>query len=114
MPVNDERRGSSLLAAFTEYVVQAVAQRKTYRVGDVGVEALKGVDFADPAWEIDDLLCRLRRVQDETMVIVTDAREVAERADRVVRMRDGRIVEPAVHGFGKEPPALAPAASSRR
>ena len=40
-----------------------------------------------------DLLAALRRDRELTMVIVTHSEEVAERADRLVRLRDGQIVE---------------------
>jgi len=38
------------------------------------------------------LLRRLNQERGQTFVIVTHAREVGERADRIVEMRDGRIV----------------------
>jgi ABC-type lipoprotein export system ATPase subunit len=43
--------------------------------------------------EILDLLARLRRERSLTMVVVTHSTEVAAWADRVVKMRDGRIVD---------------------
>lgn len=43
--------------------------------------------------EILDLLAMLQRERELTMVIVTHSQEVADRADRLVRMRDGRVVE---------------------
>lgn len=42
--------------------------------------------------EILDLLSRLRRERSLTLVLVTHSAEVAEWADRVVKLRDGRIV----------------------
>jgi putative ABC transport system ATP-binding protein len=42
--------------------------------------------------EIMDLLCRLNKENLQTFVLVTHSRDVAERADRIVRMRDGMIV----------------------
>jgi ABC-type lipoprotein export system ATPase subunit len=43
--------------------------------------------------EIMDLLCRLNKENQQTFVLVTHSDDVATRADRVVRMRDGVIVD---------------------
>lgn len=43
-----------------------------------------------------DLLTRLQHEQRLALVMVTHSPEVAERADRVIRLRDGRVLEPAV------------------
>jgi predicted ABC-type transport system involved in lysophospholipase L1 biosynthesis ATPase subunit len=43
--------------------------------------------------EVLDLLGRLRRERSLTLVLVTHSAEVAASADRVLRMRDGRIIE---------------------
>ncbi len=45
-----------------------------------------------------ELLIRLNKELDETLVIVTHSDEVAEMSHRTVRMRDGLIVE---DGTGK-------------
>ena len=42
--------------------------------------------------DIMDLLCLLNKVNQQTFVLVTHSREVAERADHIVTMRDGLIV----------------------
>jgi putative ABC transport system ATP-binding protein len=47
---------------------------------------------SETAAEIMDLMCRLNRDNGQTFVIVTHARDVAERAHRIVTMRDGQIV----------------------
>ena len=47
---------------------------------------------SEAAAEVMDLLQRLNRERDQTLVLVTHAREVAERAGRIIHMRDGRIV----------------------
>jgi putative ABC transport system ATP-binding protein len=39
-----------------------------------------------------DLMIRLNREFGQTLVLVTHAPEVARRADRLVLMRDGRII----------------------
>ena len=41
--------------------------------------------------DIMDLLCRLNKENGQTFVIVTHAPEIGERANRIVRMRDGQI-----------------------
>jgi putative ABC transport system ATP-binding protein len=41
--------------------------------------------------EIMDLLCDLNRKHNQTFVLVTHAREVAERTERIIRMQDGQI-----------------------
>ena len=46
---------------------------------------------SESAASIMDLMCRLNKEQGQTVVLVTHALEVGERADRIVRMRDGRI-----------------------
>lgn len=41
--------------------------------------------------EVMDLLCKLNKEKGQTFVLVTHSGEVGARADRIVRMRDGRI-----------------------
>ncbi len=43
--------------------------------------------------EIMNLLCKLNKDNKQTFVLVTHSDEVAKRADRIVRMRDGLIVD---------------------
>lgn len=43
------------------------------------------------ATSIMNLMCLLNKEQGQTVVLVTHAPEVGQRADRIVRMRDGRI-----------------------
>jgi predicted ABC-type transport system involved in lysophospholipase L1 biosynthesis ATPase subunit len=38
-----------------------------------------------------DLMCRLNKENGQTFVVVSHALEVGERANRIVRMRDGQI-----------------------
>jgi ABC-type lipoprotein export system ATPase subunit len=47
---------------------------------------------SETALEIMDLLCHLNREKGQTFVIVTHASEVGQRANRIIRMRDGQIV----------------------
>ena len=53
---------------------------------------------SEAANEIMDLMCRLNKEQEQTVVLVTHAPEVGERAHRIVRMRDGQIEDA---GLGK-------------
>ncbi len=48
---------------------------------------------SETALEIMDLLVTLNKENGQTFVIVTHAIEVGHRADRIITMRDGRIVE---------------------
>jgi ABC-type lipoprotein export system ATPase subunit len=47
---------------------------------------------SETASEIMDLLCQVNRENQQTLVVVTHASEVGQRADRLIRMRDGMIV----------------------
>jgi putative ABC transport system ATP-binding protein len=48
---------------------------------------------SETAQEIMELISRLNRENGQTFVVVTHALEVGNRANRIIRMRDGRIVE---------------------
>jgi putative ABC transport system ATP-binding protein len=50
---------------------------------------------SDNAAHVLDLLTRLQRDRGLTLVMVTHSAELAQRADRVVRMRDGQVVSDA-------------------
>jgi ABC-type lipoprotein export system ATPase subunit len=50
---------------------------------------------SDAAGEIMDVLVSLNRERRQTLVVVTHAAEIGARAHRIVRMRNGRIVDPA-------------------
>jgi ABC-type lipoprotein export system ATPase subunit len=62
--------------------------------GDLDSEAASG---------IMDLMAQLNRDDNETFVVVTHAPEVGDRGDRIVRMRDGAIIDDG--GGPKAPPA---------
>jgi ABC-type lipoprotein export system ATPase subunit len=48
---------------------------------------------SETATEIMDLLGRLNKENRQTFVVVTHALEVGQRADRIIKMRDGQIVD---------------------
>lgn len=48
---------------------------------------------SETAKAIMDLLCHLNESNQQTLIVVTHSHEVAARADRIVKMRDGLIVE---------------------
>lgn len=56
---------------------------------------------SEAAAGIMDLMCALNKQNGQTFVVVTHAMEVGERADRIVRMRDGHV-EDAGLGRGAE------------
>ena len=60
------------------------------------------------AAEIMDLLCELNEVEGQTIVLVTHDPMIGERAGRMIRMRDGRLVEDSA-----QPALLAGAALAR-
>jgi ABC-type lipoprotein export system ATPase subunit len=47
---------------------------------------------SESANDVMDLLCRFNREHGQTLVLVTHALEVGQRANRIVRMQDGNIV----------------------
>jgi putative ABC transport system ATP-binding protein len=57
--------------------------------------------------EIMDLLRRLNRENGQTFVIVTHAPDIGARADRIIRMRDGQIVDYGLSGKPTEAQAVA-------
>src|SRR5205823_6437063 len=55
---------------------------------------------SETSQEIMDLLVRLNKENRQTFVIVSHSPEVGARADRIVRMRDGVIID---YGFDTRP-----------
>jgi putative ABC transport system ATP-binding protein len=47
-----------------------------------------------------DLFASLRRDRNLALLVITHSAEVAERADRVVRMKDGRVVDDGIRSAG--------------
>ena len=52
---------------------------------------------SESANDVMDLLCRFNREYGQTLVIVTHALEVGQRANRIIHMQDGMIVTPILH-----------------
>ena len=69
---------------------------------------------SEAAEDIMDLLCRLSEDHDHTVVLVTHALEVGERANRIVRMRDGRIEDSSLAVTRTEPAGAVPSGSVGR
>jgi putative ABC transport system ATP-binding protein len=63
------------------------------------------------AADIMDLMCRLNREAGQTFVVVTHAEEVGRRANRIVRMRDGRVEDA---GFGRGARGMSGLIADRR
>jgi putative ABC transport system ATP-binding protein len=61
---------------------------------------------SDNAGAVLDLLAAFQRDRGLSMVVVTHSPEVADRADRVVRMRDGRVVGSDVRSGGRLAPRV--------
>ena len=67
---------------------------------------------SETAGGIIDLMCELNRTNGQTFVLVTHAREVGDRAHRIVRMRDGAIVDDGHNPGSADPPVIGPATSA--
>ncbi len=57
-------------------------------------DELTGALDSETSDEIMDLVCRLNEETNQTFVIVTHARSVARRTQRIIRMRDGVVEDP--------------------
>jgi len=62
----------------------------------------------ESAEEIMQLMERLNRENRQTFVLVTHASDVASRAHRIIRMRDGEIVSDEARAFAPEPAPTPP------
>ena len=74
----------------------AIARALVHRPAMLLADEPTGNLDSESSEEIMDLISRLHE-QGNTIVVVTHDEEVARRADRIVRMRDGRIVGDALH-----------------
>ena len=72
-------------------LARAAAPRPKILLADEPTGNLDGANGA----AIIDLLFGLRDRHGSTLVLVTHSRELAERCDRVVRLRDGRVDQAA-------------------
>ena len=79
-------------------IARALANRPTLLLADEPTGALDSAGAAD----VLDLFARLHRTG-QTILMVTHSREVADGAQRIVRMRDGCVVDD-----GAGPPSRAP------
>ncbi len=70
----------------------AIARALTNDPAIVWADEPTGNLDSEAANDIMELLCRFNREFGQTLVLVTHALEVGQRADRIIRMRDGSIV----------------------
>jgi ABC-type lipoprotein export system ATPase subunit len=70
----------------------AIARALTNEPAIVWADEPTGNLDSEAADDIMNLLCRFNREFGQTLVLVTHALEVGQRADRIIRMRDGNIV----------------------
>lgn len=70
----------------------AIARALTNDPAIVWADEPTGNLDSEAADDIMELLCRFNREFGQTLVLVTHALEVGQRADRIIRMRDGIIV----------------------
>ena len=62
---------------------------------------------SETAQEIMDLMIRLNKDAGETFIIVTHSREVGDIANRIVRMRDGLVIDDGFGGTSNRPETSA-------
>jgi len=86
----------------------AVARALAGRPRIVWADEPTGNLDSESAAEILDLLARLNRENGQTFVLVTHDPRVAERAGRILRMRDGRIEAEERAGRSPHPPTPSP------
>ena len=63
---------------------------------------------SETAQEIMELMIRLNKDAGETFIIVTHSREVGEIANRIVRMRDGLVIDDGLSGEASGPDSATP------
>ncbi len=70
----------------------AIARALTNDPAIVWADEPTGNLDSEAADDVMELLCRFNREFGQTLVVVTHALEVGQRANRIIRMRDGNIV----------------------
>ena len=89
-----------------------IARALVNQPGIVWADEPTGDLDSETAGGIIDLMCDLNRTNGQTFVLVTHSDEVGSRAHRIVRMRDGEIVDDG-NGPGKvQPPTVDPNVST--
>jgi ABC-type lipoprotein export system ATPase subunit len=71
----------------------AIARALTNNPAIVWADEPTGNLDSEAASEVMEMLCRFNQEMGQTLVLVTHALEIGQLANRIVRMRDGRIVE---------------------
>jgi putative ABC transport system ATP-binding protein len=71
----------------------AIARALTNNPAIVWADEPTGNLDSEAASEVMEMLCRFNREMGQTLVLVTHALEIGQLANRIVRMRDGRIAE---------------------
>jgi len=77
----------------------AVTRALVNRPAIVWADEPTGALDSEAANDIMDLLCELNEEHGQTVVLVTHALEVGERANRIVRMRDGLVEDPDLQPY---------------
>jgi ABC-type lipoprotein export system ATPase subunit len=70
----------------------AIARALTNNPAIVWADEPTGNLDSEAATEVMEMLCRFNRELEQTLVLVTHAPEVGQLANRVIRMKDGKIV----------------------
>ena len=84
-------------------IARALANRPTLLLADEPTGALD----SDGGEEILELFRRLHGDSGQTILLITHDQPVADAASRLVRMRDGRVVDDGISGAGDTQPAVA-------
>ena len=89
-----------------------IARALVNQPGIVWADEPTGDLDSETAGGIIDLMCDLNRTNGQTFVLVTHSDEVGSRAHRIVRMRDGEIVDDGNGPGHVHPPTVDPSAGT--